>query len=130
MDFFWVRPHTLSTFSAEQVKQSQSQGFHLEKTLPIEIWPLGEVLRLHQNHFAQPVDILCIDVEGWEVEVLNSSDWTRHRPRFVLIEKNHNPELIHQRMIGNGYHLLFDNGTNGLYAPTHSRFHILIICTD
>lgn len=95
MDFFVVRPHTLSTFSADEAQHCETHGHRVEKTIPIEIWPLSEVLQLHQTHFAQPVDLLTIDVEGLELEVLDSHDWQRHRPRLVLIEKNRNPELIH-----------------------------------
>lgn len=35
---------------------------------------------------APPVTLLSLDVEGVELEVLKGIDFTRHRPRFILIE--------------------------------------------
>ena len=32
------------------------------------------------------VDLLSLDVEGYEVEVLRGMDITRHRPRYILVE--------------------------------------------
>lgn len=34
----------------------------------------------------QRIDFLKIDVEGWEADVIASADWSRHRPRIVVIE--------------------------------------------
>lgn len=32
------------------------------------------------------IDFLKVDVEGWETEVIASCDWTKHRPRVLVIE--------------------------------------------
>jgi FkbM family methyltransferase len=32
------------------------------------------------------IDSLKIDVEGWEARVIASGDWTRHRPRVLVIQ--------------------------------------------
>ena len=32
------------------------------------------------------IDLLNIDVEGFELEVINSNDWEKYRPKYVLIE--------------------------------------------
>jgi FkbM family methyltransferase len=34
----------------------------------------------------QEIDFLTIDVEGLDLEVLQSNDWERYRPRYVLVE--------------------------------------------
>jgi len=120
MDFHVVRPHVLSTFSSAEAESLRGHGYRVEKTIPVEIWPLSEVLQQHQHHFGRPVDLLSIDVEGLELEVLDSHDWRTIRPRLVLIEINRNPQMIHDRMVAFGYRLLFENGTNGLYAPNGS----------
>jgi hypothetical protein len=33
-----------------------------------------------------PIDFMSIDVEGYDLQVLQSSDWTRFRPACVLVE--------------------------------------------
>lgn len=34
----------------------------------------------------QPIDFLSLDVEGAEAEVLRSNDWSRFRPRLIVVE--------------------------------------------
>jgi FkbM family methyltransferase len=34
----------------------------------------------------QSIDFLSVDVEGFDLEVLRSNDWTRHRPAVVVVE--------------------------------------------
>ena len=33
------------------------------------------------------VDFLSVDVEGLEMEVLRSNDWSKYKPRIVLVEQ-------------------------------------------
>ena len=71
------------------------------------------------------IDFLDVDVEGFDYEVLVSNDWSKYRPRFVLVEDD--PELglarasesrIHGLLAGVGYKLvaatlrtrIFENG--------------------
>jgi len=34
----------------------------------------------------QPIDFMSVDVEGLDLEVLQSNNWHQYRPRFVLVE--------------------------------------------
>jgi hypothetical protein len=34
----------------------------------------------------QTIDFLSVDVEGYELEVLSSNDWSRYSPRLVMAE--------------------------------------------
>ena len=56
----------------------------VEKTL-IQALPLRDILGdyIHSN---QSIDLLTIDVEGFDLKVLRSNDWNRYRPRIVLCE--------------------------------------------
>lgn len=40
------------------------------------------------------VDLLSLDVEGYEIEALKGLDTSRHRPRFILIETSRLPEVL------------------------------------
>jgi FkbM family methyltransferase len=46
---------------------------------------LKEVL-LEHSLAARPIDFLTIDVEGLDLEVLQSNDWQLFRPHYVLVE--------------------------------------------
>jgi hypothetical protein len=39
-----------------------------------------------QLPLGQAIDMLSIDVEGLDAQVMRSNDWSRFRPRFLLIE--------------------------------------------
>lgn len=45
--------------------------------------PLSVIL---ENHRIQNIDFFSLDVEGLELEVLKGIDFTRHKPRYMLIE--------------------------------------------
>ena len=56
----------------------------VEKKL-IQALPLCNILN-DCVHGSQPIDLLTIDVEGFDLKVLRSNDWNRYRPRIVLCE--------------------------------------------
>jgi len=33
-----------------------------------------------------PIDLLSLDVEGFEIEVLKGLDFVKHKPRYILVE--------------------------------------------
>jgi FkbM family methyltransferase len=40
------------------------------------------------------IDLLCLDVEGYELNVLKGLDLARHRPRFVVCEDGYTGDII------------------------------------
>lgn len=56
----------------------------LEK-LEIPVYPLKDVLATHLPPNTV-IDFLSIDVEGLDLSVLRSNDWSQFRPRYVLAE--------------------------------------------
>ena len=41
---------------------------------------------LHESDISQPIDLLSLDVEGYEFNVLNGLDFNKYSPSFLLIE--------------------------------------------
>ena len=52
---------------------------------PVEIRTLAHVLS-ESLPAEKPIDFLSVDVEGFDLSVLRSNDWTRFRPHYVLAE--------------------------------------------
>jgi len=70
------------------------------------------------------IDLLTIDVEGSELEVLSSNDWSRFRPRVVVIE-------VLGRTLGTvgeaeSVRFLMDRG----YTPVSMLYHSVIAVED
>ncbi len=59
-------------------------GHPLKETIKIPIKPLKNILEEHAK--GKEIDIMSIDTEGFDMEVLESNDWTKFRPRFLIIE--------------------------------------------
>jgi len=55
--------------------------------------PAKTLSRVLDEQGIGPVDLLSLDVEGYEVQVLNGMDWRRHRPAFLLLEVRDQPGI-------------------------------------
>ena len=54
----------------------------------IETYKLTTVLDRYMPK-NQPIDFMSVDVEGFDLQVLQSNDWSRYRPMYVLAEELH-----------------------------------------
>lgn len=76
----------LNGFSGElSAFRSGLAPYHVVRTVELEGRPLAELLAEHLPP-GQPIDFLTVDVEGLDLEVLESNDWSRFRPKVVLVE--------------------------------------------
>ncbi|MCU1278822.1 MAG: methyltransferase FkbM domain protein [bacterium] len=60
-------------------------NYHVVRTIELEGRPLAELLTEYLPS-GQTIDFLSVDVEGLDLEVLESNDWSRFRPKVVLVE--------------------------------------------
>jgi FkbM family methyltransferase len=67
--------------------------------------PLGEILSL--ANLTKSIDLLSIDVEGYELYVLQGLDFSIHRPKYILIELyEHSIESVHEYLTVHRYTLI------------------------
>lgn len=71
-------------------------------TVEVPARTLSSVLNEHSQ--GREVDLLSLDVEGFEVEALGGLDWGRHAPRFICIEAR--PAVGVQHLLAARYRLL------------------------
>lgn len=75
-----------NTFDESIGKQRiKKQVSRLKSTTQIPIVPLSDILEKNCHH-GQSIDLLTVDVEGFDLQVLKSNDWERYRPKVVLSE--------------------------------------------
>jgi FkbM family methyltransferase len=86
----------------------------------VEAKPLREILAEHAT--GKTIDFMSIDVEGHEREVILGNDWTRFRPRVLVIEATEpmRPVPTHERweslLLQADYAFAYFDGLNRYYV--------------
>ena len=116
----------LSTFSDAQAEALRGQGFDLvERSIPVTT-----LAWVCEQHAGCTIDFLKIDVESYEREVLEGADWSRYRPRVVLVESTRPATNIpsHEQweplLLAADYLFAFFDGLNRYYVRVEDR-HLL-----
>ena len=92
------------SFSSIAVKDSYSslKGNLDTRTIKVNLRRLDTILREHASDIDR-IDILSVDVEGWELEVLKGLDFRRYKPRVIIVENLFLEESYGTYMKGIGY---------------------------
>lgn len=93
-------------------------GVQAEGGIDVPVRTLDDILS--DAHAPQPIDLLSVDVEGHELDVLKGFDFSRWRPRLILLEDHVTSIAKHHFLQGNGYALMRRTGLNGWYVPQES----------
>ena len=86
LNYYIFNEPALNTFSVDLAQEYAAlPSFKVLRQIKIPTYSLEEILRknLPEN---QLIDFLSIDVEGFDLEVLQSNNWELYRPRIVLVE--------------------------------------------
>ncbi|WP_426993727.1 FkbM family methyltransferase [Methylomonas sp. CM2] len=86
LKYYVFNESALNTFDPLLAKQRDGlREFKLIETKQIETLPLANILdnNLPPN---QTIDFLSIDAEGFDLEILQSNNWSKYRPNFLIIE--------------------------------------------
>lgn len=75
----------LNTFDEELAREREVPPFRIEQVIDVPVKPLAAILAEHVPPGIQ-IDLLTVDVEGRDLDVLESSDWSAYRPRAILAE--------------------------------------------
>ncbi|MBP7829141.1 MAG: FkbM family methyltransferase [Kiritimatiellae bacterium] len=102
------RDAALNTLDPDLARWQAGKRGEPFRTVAVTTQPLADVLRAHLPP-AQGIDFLSVDVEGLELEVLESNDWSRFRPGVIVTESLHahvadrSPEPVRRLLAGQGY---------------------------
>ena len=108
----------LSSLSTAQADRVAAEGRRLR---PVRV-DVTTLARVCEQHAPPIIDLLKIDVEGEERRVIAGGDWSRFRPRLVMIE-----HILHgvpsstspswePLLLDAGYELVADDGINRYYV--------------
>jgi len=86
LTFYIFNEPALNTFDPELAKERSKQPpYQIIKEVKIETKTLKELLDLHLPE-NKKITFLTIDVEGLDLQVLQSNDWNKYIPEFVAAE--------------------------------------------
>jgi|TARA_B110000438_G_scaffold61952_1_gene62296 FkbM family methyltransferase len=85
LTYYMFNEPALNGFSKSISEGRQNEQYHIEKTITIPTFPLSKILDTHLPS-RQKINFLSVDVEGLDLTVLASNDWTKYRPKVVLAE--------------------------------------------
>lgn len=117
--FYANKRGSLSTLDPSQEDYFRRQygefftGFEVQK---VQMRKLDSILE--EVKAPSPIDVISIDVEGYEVEVLKGFDLSKYRPRVLVIEAIYDEEKVKMDayMIGAGYIKTRELGSNIFYC--------------
>lgn len=101
---------TMNSFSREFLQHIGMLG-QVKREVKVPVLTLADLLEEHLPAPAR-IDFMSVDVEGHDLQVLESNDWERFRPKFVVVEDGEvNPERseIVRAMRARGYGVCAQN---------------------
>jgi FkbM family methyltransferase len=106
------------SFSSLGIKASYGGGVGADVTqIKVPLRRLDTILREHGPDVSR-VDLVCVDVEGWELEALSGFSFEKYDPRVLIVEN-----LFHERhyrsfMRRRGFLLWRRLGPNDVYVKS------------
>jgi FkbM family methyltransferase len=116
-----MEPDMLSTFSENEMKGYKKNGYKLVKERKVKTLPLKKVLEKYAKN--KKIDFFSIDTEGFDMQVLESNDWKKYKPKVICIETVQNageekPEI--EKFLEKVYYKrVYKNNTNSVYIQNN-----------
>jgi FkbM family methyltransferase len=111
MVFYRMSADILSTFNRSSAEQYEREGYKILEQVRVPVITLETIFR----KLDKPADFMSLDVEGWEIEVLKSNDWNKHRPTLIVAKINQGAEPIAEYLTEIGYGIVWRNPTNAIF---------------
>jgi predicted nucleotidyltransferase len=73
----------MNTFSLDFIKERAITS--IKKEIKMKTRRLEDILDIYLPR-GQEIDFMTIDVEGFEIKVLRSNNWTKYRAKVILLE--------------------------------------------
>ena len=98
--FYLFNEPALNSFNKELSLSRVNDKYKIIDSIKIPLKRLSSIL---EDHLPKGTEItfLTIDVEGLDYEILESNDWQKYKPRYILIEDDIDFEKIHFNKVYN-----------------------------
>jgi FkbM family methyltransferase len=108
---------SFESFSSLAIKESYARirpQMDVER-IKVRLRRLDTILQVHAPELER-IDILSVDVEGWELEVLAGLDFRKYRPKVLVIENLFDDPAYRARINAYGYLLWRFIAPNDVYV--------------
>jgi FkbM family methyltransferase len=103
LTYFIFNEPALNTLNEKEADlKSKIPGYHIIEKKVLQTKPLSMILDEHLGNEKKPIDFMSIDVEGLDMQVLQSNNWNKYRPTYVLAEDlrvNNNNGICGQQLL-------------------------------
>ncbi|PNG28280.1 hypothetical protein A1348_28115 [Pseudomonas protegens] len=83
--YYMFNDPALNTFDEALAKKRDGfHGYRLIEKRKIQVSPLSSIIE--DSGYNGKIDFLSVDVEGLDLEVLQSNNWEKYRPKIVVAE--------------------------------------------
>ncbi|MBR1733839.1 MAG: FkbM family methyltransferase [Alphaproteobacteria bacterium] len=86
LEYYSFEEPALNSFSKEISEERIKNGWKLKEIVQIETFPINDILCNYVPE-GQVIDFITMDIEGVELRVLESLDFSAFGPKFFLIEE-------------------------------------------
>jgi FkbM family methyltransferase len=120
--FYQLSPWELSTTDLNLMQERIARGAKLIRTK--ESFSISLELIYLENPIIRP-SLLSIDVEGAEMDVLQSNNWNKYIPDIICIEEINNPlqnSEIRTYLLDKDFELVAYNGLSSIYIWKQTKF--------
>lgn len=115
--FYAFNPSTLSTCDFETAEKYQKLWYKLIDKYSVPVMSLSQIIEKYAKH--KKIDILSVDVEGYDIAVLKTNDWIKYRPEYVILETVEHSKDWTWKKLNNIYDPLFANWGYEKFADTY-----------
>ncbi len=82
--YYRFNEETVNTFDEIIMKHNLQRGYQLIEKKSVQVDTLTHILDLYAKNSA--IDLLSLDVEGFEFNVLKALDWSKYNPKVICVE--------------------------------------------
>ena len=129
MTYYAFNEPALNTFSESEAEGKNRSPYHIVETIQITVVTLQQILDEHLPDDTG-IDFMTIDAEGFDHEVVISNDWTKYRPKVVLVEmlatdlSRMDDHPTAQLLGRNGYRLIAKTFNTYFFIEAESLFQL------
>lgn len=87
LNYFMFNEPALNSFDENVARNRDGlTGYKIIGVKPVNTFPLGDIIEKNLDDKSQKISFFSIDVEGLDLQVLQSNNWEKFRPEIIIAE--------------------------------------------